>query len=168
MADAGLGLWASLGGAVSWMLKRQCLDRRVAGAPMAGIIIAMSEPMADFQTHDRDPWSIFLVFLRLGLSCFGGPVAHLGYFRQEFVARRRWLDERGYADLVALCQFLPVAGPCRFGSGYAARRFTGQRGLAALETSPGDRFPAESRFARLAHDHDGLKPDTARAPHWPI
>ncbi len=52
-------------------------------------------------------WAIFLVFLRLGLTSFGGPVAHLGYFREEFVSRRRWLDEAGYADLVALCQFLP-------------------------------------------------------------
>ncbi len=51
--------------------------------------------------------TIFLVFLRLGLTSFGGPVAHLGYFREEFVNRRRWLDEAGYADLVALCQFLP-------------------------------------------------------------
>jgi chromate transporter len=50
---------------------------------------------------------VLLAFLRLGLTSFGGPVAHLGYFRTEFVERRRWLDERGYADLVALCQFLP-------------------------------------------------------------
>ena len=46
-------------------------------------------------------------FLRLGLISFGGPVAHLGYFRKEFVERRRWLDDAAYADLVALCQFLP-------------------------------------------------------------
>ena len=46
-------------------------------------------------------------FLRLGLTSFGGPVAHLGYFRSEFVERRRWLDDAAYADLVALCQFLP-------------------------------------------------------------
>lgn len=52
-------------------------------------------------------WAIFLVFLRLGLTSFGGPIAHLGYFREEFVNRRRWLDEARYADLVALCQFLP-------------------------------------------------------------
>jgi chromate transporter len=51
--------------------------------------------------------TIFLVFLRLGLTSFGGPVAHLGYFRTEFVERRRWMDERSYADLVAVCQFLP-------------------------------------------------------------
>ncbi|HUY02286.1 MAG TPA: chromate efflux transporter [Rhodocyclaceae bacterium] len=52
-------------------------------------------------------WRIFLIFLRLGLTSFGGPIAHLGYFREEFVTRRRWLGERSYADLVALCQFLP-------------------------------------------------------------
>lgn len=46
-------------------------------------------------------------FLKLGLTSFGGPVAHLGFFRNEFVGRRRWLDDRSYADLVALCQFLP-------------------------------------------------------------
>src|SRR5215467_9471279 len=44
---------------------------------------------------------------RLGLTSFGGPVAHLGYFREDYVVRRRWIDERTYADLVALCQFLP-------------------------------------------------------------
>lgn len=51
--------------------------------------------------------TVFLTFLRLGLTSFGGPVAHLGYFRDEFVVHRKWLDERAYADLVALCQFLP-------------------------------------------------------------
>ncbi|NLZ17795.1 MAG: chromate efflux transporter [Desulfobulbaceae bacterium] len=52
-------------------------------------------------------WDLFLVFLRLGLTSFGGPVAHLGYFREEFVARKKWLSEQSYADIVALCQFLP-------------------------------------------------------------
>src|SRR5690606_29958652 len=52
-------------------------------------------------------WSIFLIFLKLGLTSFGGPVAHLGYFREEFVDRRKWLSDRSYADLVALAQFLP-------------------------------------------------------------
>lgn len=52
-------------------------------------------------------WTIFLIFLRLGLTSFGGPIAHLGYFREEFVTRRRWLSDSAYADLVALCQFLP-------------------------------------------------------------
>jgi chromate transporter len=50
---------------------------------------------------------ILRAFLRLGLTSFGGPIAHLGYFRQEFVQKRRWLDEHAYADIVALCQFLP-------------------------------------------------------------
>jgi chromate transporter len=50
---------------------------------------------------------VLAVFLRLGLTSFGGPVAHLGYFRAELVERRRWLDDASYADLVALCQFLP-------------------------------------------------------------
>src|SRR5450830_589067 len=50
---------------------------------------------------------LFLAFLKLGFTSFGGPIAHLGYFRQEFVVRRRWFDEQAYADIVALCQFLP-------------------------------------------------------------
>lgn len=60
---------------------------------------------------------IFLVFLRLGLVSFGGPIAHLGYFRNELVARRKWLDDAAYADLVALCQFLP--GPTSSQVGFA-------------------------------------------------
>jgi len=65
-------------------------------------------PSTPLDSHSpSSAWSIFLVFLRLGLTSFGGPVAHLGYFRDEFVGRRRWLDEARYADLVALCQFLP-------------------------------------------------------------
>jgi chromate transporter len=51
------------------------------------------------------------------MTCFGGPIAHIGYFRQEFVVRRRWLDERAYADLVALCQFLP--GPASSQTGFS-------------------------------------------------
>lgn len=51
--------------------------------------------------------SVFRIFLRLGLTAFGGPTAHLGYFRNEFVLRRKWLTEHSYGDLVALCQFLP-------------------------------------------------------------
>ena len=52
-------------------------------------------------------WEVLAAFLKLGLTSFGGPVAHLGYFRNEFVAKRRWLDEAACADIVALCQFLP-------------------------------------------------------------
>src|SRR6516225_1907511 len=53
------------------------------------------------------PFEVLRIFLRLGLTFFGGPVAHIGYFRAEFVERRHWLDEGAYADIVALCQFLP-------------------------------------------------------------
>jgi chromate transporter len=64
---------------------------------------------------------VLSAFLKLGLSSFGGPVAHLGYFRAEFVAKRRWLDEAAYADIVALCQFLP--GPASSQVGLALGLF---------------------------------------------
>ncbi|MBV6271866.1 chromate efflux transporter [Alcaligenaceae bacterium CGII-47] len=63
--------------------------------------------MTSSSADNHRSWSVFLIFLRLGFTSFGGPVAHLGYFRAEFVTHRRWLSERSYADLVALCQFLP-------------------------------------------------------------
>jgi chromate transporter len=74
---------------------------------------------------------IFLVALRLGCTSFGGPVAHLAYFRKEYVEKRRWLDEAHYADLVALCQFLPgpASSQTGFGVGYLQRGLTG--GLVA-------------------------------------
>ncbi|MBO9323000.1 MAG: chromate transporter, partial [Roseiflexus sp.] len=57
-------------------------------------------------TPQGSPGEVLAAFVRLGLTSFGGPTAHLGYFREEFVIRRRWLDDQTYADLVALCQFL--------------------------------------------------------------
>src|SRR5450755_3445551 len=63
------------------------------------------------------PAEVFRVFLKLGFTSFGGPIAHLCYFRDELVVRRKWIDETGYADLVALCQFLP--GPASSQVGYA-------------------------------------------------
>jgi chromate transporter len=60
---------------------------------------------------------VFLTFLKLGVTAFGGPVAHIGYFREELVIRRRWLDDAAYADLVALCQFLP--GPASSQVGFS-------------------------------------------------
>lgn len=57
--------------------------------------------------HSNAAVEVLLAFLRLGLTSFGGPVAHLAYFRSEFVERRKWLDDQRYSDLVALCQFLP-------------------------------------------------------------
>jgi chromate transporter len=61
--------------------------------------------------------TIGLVFLRLGLTSFGGPIAHIGYFRAEFVERRRWMSDRAFADLVALCQFLPGPSSSQVGFG---------------------------------------------------
>jgi len=58
-------------------------------------------------SNTYNSWTVFLIFLRLGLTSFGGPAAHLGYFREEFVTRRQWFSDSSYADLVALCQFLP-------------------------------------------------------------
>lgn len=65
----------------------------------------------------HSPFNIFLIFFRLGLTSFGGPIAHLGYFREEFVARQQWLQEQDYADLVALCQFLPGPASSQVGIG---------------------------------------------------
>ncbi len=62
-------------------------------------------------------FEIFWVFLRLGLTSFGGPIAHLGYFREAFVVRRQWLSDQSYADLVALCQFLPGPASSQVGIG---------------------------------------------------
>ncbi|MFI5033322.1 MAG: chromate transporter, partial [Reyranellales bacterium] len=68
----------------------------------------------DTSTSDSS-LTVFLVFLRLGLTSFGGPVAHLGFFRSEFVGRRRWLSEEHYADIVALSQFLPGPASSKVG-----------------------------------------------------
>ncbi|MBK1705484.1 chromate efflux transporter [Halochromatium glycolicum] len=77
--------------------------------------------MTDEQTlatvESGRPSEVFVAFLKLGLTSFGGPIAHLGYFREELVVRRRWLSEAAYADLVALCQFLP--GPASSQVGFA-------------------------------------------------
>ena len=75
-------------------------------------------------------WQIFLIFLRLGLTSFGGPVAHLGYFRHEFVERRHWLEDHIYADLVALCQFLPGPASSQVGMGIGLSK-AGLRGAVA-------------------------------------
>ncbi|MFK8031753.1 MAG: chromate efflux transporter [Gammaproteobacteria bacterium] len=70
------------------------------------------------KTQSRgSPLEVFLAFLALGVTSFGGPIAHLAYFRTEFVERRGWLTEHAYADLVALCQFLP--GPASSQVGFA-------------------------------------------------
>lgn len=65
---------------------------------------------------------ILIVSTRLGLTSFGGPIAHLGYFHEEYVRRRKWIDEKSYADLVALCQFLPGPASSQVGIGIGLMR----------------------------------------------
>jgi chromate transporter len=66
-------------------------------------------------TDRQSAWQVLRIFLRLGCTSFGGPVAHIGFFRAEFVERRRWVTEGGFADLVALCQFLPGPASSQLG-----------------------------------------------------
>lgn len=76
---------------------------------------------------------VLAVFLRLGLTCFGGPIAHLGYFHDEFVVRREWLDEKTYVDLVALSQFLPGPASSKVGIAVGLSR-AGYLGVLAAWT----------------------------------
>ena len=90
----------------------------------------MSIPTTD-DTATISPWRIFIAFLTLGVTAFGGPVAHIGYFRTEFVERRKWIDGDQFQDLIALCQFLP--GPMSSQIGFAIGMLRGRipGGLAA-------------------------------------
>ncbi|QIB33000.1 chromate efflux transporter [Ancylobacter pratisalsi] len=82
--------------------------------------------------HSRiaDAGEVFVAFLKLGLTSFGGPVAHLGYFREELVRRRSWLGEEAYANIVALCQFLPGPASSQVGMAIGLMR-AGPAGMAA-------------------------------------
>ncbi len=90
--------------------------------------MAMRDEAGQSDRGGGSAWEVLVVFLKLGLTSFGGPIAHLGYFRNELVVRRRWIDEDGYGDLVALCQFLP--GPASSQVGFALGLLRGN-GLAA-------------------------------------
>lgn len=90
---------------------------------------------------------VFRVFLRLGVTAFGGPVAHLAFFHDEFVKRRRWLDEPAFADLVALCQFLPGPASSQFGFAVGLQRAGWPGALAAWA---GFTLPAASAMILLA------------------
>jgi chromate transporter len=99
------------------------------------------------------PLEVLLVFLKLGLTSFGGPIAHIGYFREEFVVRRRWLDEQAYANLVALCQFLP--GPASSQTGYSIGLMrAGYRGGLAAWT--GFTLPSAIALVLFAYGADAL------------
>jgi len=89
----------------------------------------------DIHAPKTSVWQVFVIFLRLGLTSFGGPVAHLGYFRDEFVARRKWFSDAVYSDLVALSQFLP--GPSSSQVGLA---------IGLLRAGPAGAFVAWAGF----------------------
>jgi chromate transporter len=84
-------------------------------------------------THEGSALEVLRVFFRLGISSFGGPIAHIGYFREEFVVRRKWIDEHAYADLVGLCQFLPGPASSQVGFSIGLMR-AGYRGALAAWT----------------------------------
>lgn len=96
-------------------------------------MVRMGEAMADVQHGRRHPGTmteVFWAFLRLGVTSFGGPVAHLGFFRESFVERRKWMSDGTYADLVALCQFLPGPASSQVGMAIGLQR-AGIGGLLA-------------------------------------
>jgi chromate transporter len=92
--------------------------------------------------------AVFRIFLRLGLTSFGGPIAHIGYFRQEFVQRRQWLNESAFADLVGLSQFLPGPASSQVGFALGLSRAGLAGGLAAWT---GFTLPSAILLLALAH-----------------
>lgn len=90
----------------------------------------MLESMNSQHLEKGSAGEVFKVFLKLGLTSFGGPIAHLGYFRTELVDRRRWLDDQQYGQLVALSQFLPGPASSQVGFGLGLHR-AGMRGALA-------------------------------------
>jgi len=98
-------------------------------------------------------FEVLRVSLRLGLTSFGGPIAHLGYFRDEYVVRRKWLDEKTYADLVALCQFLP--GPASSQVGIAIGQLRAGT-LGALAAWTGFTLPSAIALVLFAYGVDAL------------
>ncbi|MBM2805149.1 MAG: chromate transporter [Deltaproteobacteria bacterium] len=101
------------------------------------------------------------VALRLGLTSFGGPIAHLGYFREEYVVRRKWLDEKSYADLVALCQFLPGPASSQVGMAIGIAR-AGLPGALAAWLG----FTLPSAFLLVAFAFGVNAVGTAAAAGW--
>ncbi len=98
-------------------------------------------------------WEVFRAFLGLGLTSFGGPVAHLGYFRDAFVVRRRWLGDSTFADLVALCQFLPGPASSQLGMALGLQR-AGYAGMAAAWL--GFTLPSALLMVAFAYGADDL------------
>jgi chromate transporter len=101
----------------------------------------------------HSPLEVLRVFLKLGLTSFGGPVAHIGYFREEFVVRRGWLDDATFSDLVALCQFLP--GPASSQVGFSIGLIRAGY-LGALAAWTGFTLPSAIALLLFAYGVTGL------------
>ncbi len=115
----------------------------------------MAEARARAARTDQRPAAgeVFLAFLKLGLTSFGGPIAHLGYFRAAFVARRGWLTERAFADLVALAQFLPGPASSQVGFAIGLTRAGALGGLAAWA---GFTLPSAALMLAFAYGAAGI------------
>lgn len=107
-----------------------------------------AEAPTDAASAEGTPAEVFLAFLKQGLTAFGGPVAHLGYFRREFVERRGWLSEAAFADFLALAQFLPGPASSQLGMAIGLRR----AGLAGMLAAwAGFTLPAAAAMVGLAY-----------------
>jgi len=118
--------------------------------------MTIASPSAETKEQQSgSPVEVLLVFLRLGVSCFGGPIAHIGYFRDEFVLRRHWINEQIYADLVGLCQFLPGPASSQVGFSIGLMRAGYRGGLAAWT---GFTLPSAIALALFAYGAGELGP----------
>jgi chromate transporter len=132
------------------------------GGPREGVSQSGTDP-AGAGPERRDPHEeaaargsaleVLGVATRLGLTSFGGPIAHIGYFREEYVARRKWIDEQSYADLVALCQFLPGPASSQLGISIGIFRAGLLGGLAAWV---GFTLPSALALLAFAYGVQGL------------
>ncbi|MGH6739806.1 MAG: chromate efflux transporter, partial [Bradyrhizobium sp.] len=116
-------------------------------------VILATDRAADKGAERGSPLEVLRVFLKLGVTCFGGPIAHIGYFREEFVVRRKWIDEHAYADLVGLCQFLPGPASSQVGFSIGLMR-AGYRG--ALAAWAGFTLPSAIALVLFAYGADAL------------
>ncbi len=117
-------------------------------------MISAIQAAASRPEHPGSRLEVLRVFLKLGLTSFGGPVAHLGYFRNAFVVERRWLDERAFADLLALCQFLPGPASSQIGFAIGLMRAGYPGGLAAWA---GFTLPSAVAMTLVAYGAGALK-----------
>jgi len=106
------------------------------------------------------PFAVFWIFLRLGCTSFGGPIAHIGYFRTEFVERRKWLDDQAFGDLVSICQFTPGPASSKVGIALGASR----AGIAgAIAAWLGFTLPSALVLIAFGYGLDLMGPETLRA-----